>query len=50
MINIKSNEAELLTFGSYEQGGHLEHDLGEALWVFSVQSAGHLMDHHLAEV
>lgn len=44
------HEADILTFGSYKQGSHLEHGLGEGLWVFSVQSTGRLMDHQLAEV
>lgn len=49
-LNIKWNEAVLLTFVSYKQGGHLEHGLGEGLWIFSVQSTGHLMDHQLVQV
>lgn len=43
-------EANILTFSSYQQGGHLEHGLSEGLWVFFVQCAGHLIDHQLAEV
>lgn len=29
-------EAELLTFGSYKEGSHLEHGLGEGLGVFFI--------------
>lgn len=43
-------KANILTFSSYQQGGHLEHGLSEGLWVFFVQRAGHLIDHQLAEV
>lgn len=47
---INSNEEELLTFGTYKQGSHLEHGLGEGLWALPIQSAGHLLDHQLVEV
>jgi len=48
---MRLNEAELVvTFGGYKQGSHLEHGLSEGLWVFSVKSTGHLMDHQLFEV